>query len=197
MIRNLVTALALSLLLCGAASAQTQTVYNIPAVKATYSATAIGIAPVASTTDFFTLTGSATKTVRVLSASCNGTSTAEATHVVVALKRSTANSAGTSSNLTEVPLDSSLSAATATALSYTANPTTGALVGNIEARQVTTTEAAAAVVQPKAAEFVFGQGRQAYPVTLRGTAQVFALNGNAASFAAGTSLNCSVQWVEE
>jgi hypothetical protein len=34
-------------------------------------------------------------------------------------------------------------------------------------------------------------------VVLRGANQVFALNGNGASFPAGTSLSCSVEWIEQ
>lgn len=180
-----------------AALAQTQAVINTPAVKATYSAATIALAPAAATTDFFTLTGSASKTIRITRAGCNGVSTAAATATIVALKRSTANSAGTSTTLTAVPHDSTLAAASGTAKAYTANPTTGTLVGNLRAGSLTTTTAASSAVPALPLIWEFGDGRQNYPVTLRGTAQVFSLNGNGGTFSAGTALNCTVTWVEE
>lgn len=191
---NAITAFALLALGATSALAQTQNVQ--PIRRATYSMVASGITPAASATDFVTLTGSATKTVWVHEAGCSGTSTAAATHVIVALKRSTANSAGTSAALTEVPHDSLSSAATATGLSYSANPTTGTLVGNIGAQMLSTVEAAANVANSSVVKFEFGADGWTQPVVLRGATQVFALNGAGASFAAGTALTCWVTWSE-
>lgn len=171
-------------------------VISSPDRKATYSAVAVGLAPAASATDFLTVTGSASATVRILEAQCSGVSTAAATATVVGLVRSTANSAGTASTLTNVPLDSNSVAATAVAKSYTANPTTGTLVGNIRVASLTTGTAASSAVTPTLLSWRFGNSSD-QEVVLRGTSQVFALNGNAASFSAGTALNCSVTWTEE
>lgn len=181
-------------LFTASAFAQTQNVQ--PIRRPTYSMVASAIAPAASATDFVTLTGSATKTIWVHEAGCSGTSTAAATHVIVALKRSTANSGGTSAALTEVPHDSSMSAATATGLSYTANPTTGTLVGNVGAQMLTTSEAASLTGNAGLVRFQFGEDGWTQPLVLRGTSQVFALNGAGASFASGTALTCWVTWSE-
>lgn len=168
-----------------------------PIRRTTYMATVKALAPAASATDFFTLTGSATTTVRVLSASCDGVSTAAATANVVALLRSTANATGTHSAPTAVPLDSNNAAATATVLAYTANPgTLGTLIGNIDTKSLTTNTAASSAFlsQPTIFDFNAGDEQQ---VVLRGATQVFALNGAAASFTSGAALNCTVKWTEE
>ena len=66
--------------------------------KATCSAAKIGLVPASSATDVFTITGSATKTVRVTRIEITATTTAAtpAALDVLLLKRSTANSGGTS-----------------------------------------------------------------------------------------------------
>lgn len=179
------------------AMGQTSAVINTPAVAATYSATAVGLVPAASATDFFTITGSATKTIEVTSIGCSGVSTAAATGNIVLVKRSTANSAGTSTTKTGVPHDSSLSAATATVRAYTANPTTGTLVGNLAADAITTSTAASSAVVAAPTVFKGADARLNYPLVLRGATQVLALNGNGASYSAGTTLNCTVTWVEK
>jgi hypothetical protein len=169
-----------------------------PERKATYSATITGLAPAASATDFFTLTGSATTTVKVTEASCSGISTANASALVVALLRSTADTAGTSTAPTVVPLDSASPAGTAVAAAYTANPTTGTLIGNIRAAYLTTNTLASSTVNNTGVGWRFGETPgAAQEVVLRGAAQQFALNGNGASFTAGASLTCSVTWTEE
>ena len=164
--------------------------------RETYSAAFTGLTPAASATDFFTLTGSASVTVRIKSVECSGISTAAATATIVALRRSTANSAGTSTDLTETKHDTQAPTASATALSYTANPTTGTLAGNLRAGKLSTVTAASTAVPSQRLAWTFGDG-DGQDVILRGTGEVFALNGNGASFSAGTSLDCSVTWTEE
>lgn len=167
-----------------------------PERKATYSASIVGLSPAASATDFVTLTGSATATLRVLHAECSGISTANATATVEALVRSTANSAGTPSAMTAVPHDSNDPAASGSVTAYTANPTTGTLTGIVRAGKLTTVTAASTTVAQPVLAWDFGQGI-GQEVVLRGTGQVFALNGAGASFTSGASLNCSVTWTEE
>lgn len=195
--RRLLTASLVTLslaLIASSAFAQLQTVQ--PQRRTTYSATIAALAPAASATDFFTLTGSATKTVWVHAAGCSGISTAAAIANVAALKRSTANLTGTSTAPTAVPYDSTSAAATATVLAYTANPgTLGTLVGIVRGGRLATDAAATGTTAPGAVEWRFGDV-WTQPVVLRGIAQVFAINGNAASFAAGASLTCWVEWSE-
>lgn len=163
--------------------------------KTTYSASAVALAPAASATDIFTLTGSGTKTVKITRVQISGIATAAGAYDVVFLKRSTANSAGTSSDLTEVPYDSNDAAATATALSYTANPTTGTLVGNLQAKKITVSTAGGAIpIIPT--ELTFDERAGERPIVLRGTGQVFAINLNGVTVTGG-SLTLDVTWTEE
>lgn len=168
---------------------------TLPATQATYAA-AFTLTPAASATDFFTLTGSASKTARVSRVSCSGTATASGTGTLVALKRSTATTGGTSSAATATAFDSNYPTAAATALTFTANGTTGTLLGNLRnASLVLTPPTSSISVQPLAWDFGTRPGDQA--PTLRGTSEVFALNGAGASFPAGTALLCNVTWTEE
>lgn len=192
--RNFLLGLAAAITVVAAVPthAASEVVLSYNGVYNTYTAVATGLTPASSPTDFLTLTGSATKTIRVVRAECTGVATAAGTNEIRAVKRSTANSGGTASTLTAAPLDSNLSAASAVAKSYTANPTTGTLVGNIGSALFTAGTTAAAA---SPALFTFGVGAN-YPVVLRGTSQVFALNGAATSFGSGTSLSCAVTWQE-
>lgn len=167
-----------------------------PQRRQTYSISTMALAPAAATTDFLTLTGSATQNVWVISAGCSGVSTANATATIVALKRSTANAAGTSTAPTRVPHDSTDPAATATGLAYTANPTTGTLVGNLRAGKLATNTAATSSTGNSGISWQFGGDGYSQPIVLRGTTQVFALNGAAGTFSAGTALDCWITWSE-
>lgn len=159
--------------------------------RTTYSANAIGFQIVNSGTDFFTLTGSASKTVTIKKVVFSAFKIAVGVSDIVALKRSTANTGGTSSTLTNVPHNSTNAAATAVARSYTANPTLGTLVGNLRSYQYFFSTNA---VQTQTLVIDFGEGDQ--EIVLNGTSEVFSLNANAISLA-GNDVNCSITWTEE
>lgn len=161
--------------------------------KATYSATIKGLVLASSATDFFTITGSASKIVRITNISWTSASTAAAQSAVILLKRSTANSAGTSTTRTAVPHDSTSSSATATVRAYTANPTIGTLVGNIKSvRNFSTGTASAA---PSFFSFNFGDG-PFQALVLRGTSEILALNFNGVTVS-GLNFDISITWTEE
>jgi hypothetical protein len=160
--------------------------------KQTYSSVNAAFAPAASATDVFTITGSATKIVRILRIYFSGVQTTGGNIPIGIIKRSTANTGGTSAAVTAVPLDSNNAAATATVLSYTANPTLGTLVGTVRAARVFIP---ATTGSPILQVFEFqNDGTQA--LILRGTSQVAAisLNGNTI---AGGSVCIGIDWVEE
>lgn len=160
----------------------------------TYSWTSGNFTPAATATDMCTLTGSGTKTIRVLRASICGLSTATAAQNVTLLKRNTANSAGTSTAGTIVPHDSNNAAATATPLVYTANPTAGNLVGNL--RVTKWGSGAATVSTPDKPELIHAE----YPcqgIVLRGTGEVLAINNAGQAIPAGGSWLCEFTWTEE
>jgi hypothetical protein len=161
---------------------------------ATYSAAATNIAPAATPTDVFTIYGSASKTVKVQRILVTGTQTTAGLVTVVLAKRSTTNTGGTSTSTTAVPNDSNNAAATATCLSYTANPTsTGTLVGNVYSAKILINKPADTTSNiidliPSA---MFGQ-----PIVLRGTSQGLAVNFNSVTLTGG-SVSCTIVWTEE
>lgn len=160
---------------------------------ATYSAAITGLAPAASATDLFTITGSGTKTVKVLRVQVSGTATAAGAYDFQLIKRSTANSGGTSTSPAAVPHDTNDAAATATINAYTANPTLGTTVGTVRSIKGTVTTAAGAISNvPSEVDF---NTRGGEPWTLRGTSQVLALNLNAATMTGG-SVNIDIEWIE-
>jgi hypothetical protein len=160
---------------------------------ATYSAAATAVTPAATATDLFTITGSATKSVRIFRVRIDGTQTTTGTVNILLVKRSTANSGGTSSTLSSIPHDASSSAATAVVRSYTANPTLGTAVGTIRSDKVLVP---AVTALGDELSYVFGESVGTQPIVLRGTGEVLAINLNATTVTGG-SFNASVEWVEE
>lgn len=190
---NLASVTGTNVIVSAAATPGAEFVSTLPVVRSTYTA-AVTVTPASSATDFLTVAGSASKTVRIQRAQCSGTAASTATGTLVALKRSAANTGGTSSSATAVSYDSGYANASASVLTFTTNPTTGALVGNLRSSAiVVTATTSSAGVQPVTFDF----GGEQSGVVLRGAAQVFALNGAAASFPASTSLLCNVIWTEE
>lgn len=160
--------------------------------KATYSATITNLPSTTLASDIFTLTGSATKIVRISRVALGGVQTTGSQINVICLRRSTANTGGSSVSLAAIRLDSANPAATATALAYTANPTVGTLVGNIRTRKVSVS-AASGISDPMI--FDFGT-RNGQAVVLRGINEVFAINLFNVTVA-GSAFNISIEWTEE
>lgn len=180
-----------------ATGVDTFTVNSIPldGAKQSFSASATAVTAAATPTDVFTLTGSGTKTIRITRVELSGTETLSASKNVLLIKRSAANTGGTSATLTAVPYDSANSAATATARSYTANPTgLGATVGAIRSL-VFDLPAPGGATGTSSIVWDFGS-RPAQAVVLRGAAEVLAINLNGVT-SAGNSLSFSIEWSEE
>lgn len=169
-------------------------VTQVGGTRATYSAAITDLVAAALATDIFTITGSGTKTVRVTRIEFSGTETTGAVRDIQIIKRSTANSAGTSTTLTAGSFDSTNAAATATVRAYTVNPTLGATVALV--RSVAYGIPAANLSGPTN-PFAWDFGtRPAQIVVLRGTGEVLAVNLNGVT-ATGSLLNLSVEWTEE
>jgi hypothetical protein len=165
----------------------------VDGVKQTYSAVINNLAVAATPTDIFTITGSNSKTIRVTKIEIDATRTTAGSVDALLIKRSTANTGGTSAAATAVPHDSNNAAASATVLSYTANPTLGTAVGTLRTTKMfiaTTTTAGAEHV-----EWDFGN-RPGQAIVLRGTSQVLAINLNSVAVA-GSSFDIYVEWTEE
>jgi hypothetical protein len=177
-----------------------QTLYTNTAVRrnATYSAGASAFTTAGSATDLATLAGSATKTIKVFNVGYSATQTTQDFQNVTLVKRSTANSGGTSAAMTAVSYDSQDGAATATALRYTANPTTGTLVGSFRPSKVLipldVPDRSATAQMEKL--WTFGTANDQKALYLRGTGEVLAINQAGVTFA-GNSTSCFFEWTEE
>jgi hypothetical protein len=167
--------------------------------KATYSAAITGLASGTTATDIFTLTGSATKTIRISHVRVSATASSPTYADVLFIKRSSANTAGTSTSPAAVPNDSANAAASATVRAYTVNPTTlGTTVGTIRSAKLllsvpTPSNAQTSGVQIPI-EGYFGELGQA--IVLRGAAEVFAININGVTYGS-SSFDIAIEWTEE
>lgn len=156
---------------------------NLPTYRA--STAAGGIALAAAATDIAILPGNATNNVFVTKITVSGVQTTAGEVLVNIIKRSAANSAGTSAAMTSVPLDSGDAAASSLPLSYTANPTPGATVGIVDSAYVQFSPAATGVAT---ASYVFNFGERGKGIKLSGVAQGLAVNLNGATVTGGNAV---------
>lgn len=171
--------------------------------KATYSSVALALPPAASATDIACITGSSTKTITVNRISISGTAGTLVTAPFTLVRRAAANTAGTAATTTAnwanniAKHDTSDAAATATLISYSANPTiTDAAPTYLMSDSLTlpVTSAGVATVplrwEPDT-QFTFLKGW-----VLRGAAQQLCVNLNAVSVSSGL-LYAGITWTEE
>lgn len=199
-------AAAILSLACGAPShaGQIGTTSLIDSYKATYAATSDFTTLASSATDFFTIYGSGSKTIKVLRIylSSSSTGTAAVFDTVSLIKRSTAPTGGTATTITSCPLDSNNSSATATVKIWTANPTTvGTAVATINVAKYNgaiTGVTSSTSVPNYPRHCVFDADKYGQAITLRGTGEGLALN-LAGVTQAGTSpkMNVEVIYTEE
>lgn len=175
--------------------AGTNTIGSVSIVSApptTYTANVTSYGTATLPTDIFTITGSATKTVYVTRIDIDGIQTTAGQILVLIVKRSTANTGGTSTSPTRIPLDSLSAAATATVLAYSLNPTPGTLIGTTTAARVFL-PAAATATDAQGISILYGQvGEQ--QMILRGINQVLAVNLNAVT--TNSLFNINIEWTE-
>jgi hypothetical protein len=170
--------------------------YNVN--KHTYHASVTGLVPAASATDFFTITGSNTQTVRVTHIECSGQATSTGSKLVQLQTRITPNTGGTTVVQSGVASDLTDPIPTAIVNSYTANPTLGTAASGVLRAAILNLPSSAAVGTPPLAWDFGAQTRTtSKEITLRGASQVMAVHGAGASFPSGTVLDCSLEWVEE
>lgn len=158
----------------------------------TYGASTSALASAASATDIFTITGNATTTVYVTKITISGTQTTGGQVRVDLVKRSTADTSGTSTAPTAVPYDSGDAAASAVLAAYTANPTTGTTVGAIRSALISIGATTNGSNEVQVFDFGATNGK---PVVLSGTAQALAVN-LAGVTVTGGSFYISVEWYE-
>lgn len=173
---------------------------NTEGKKPTYSASTFGAAPPATPTDFFSILGSATKTIRILRLYIVGRATAASWYRVALRKYSTVYSGGTSAAVTKVSHDSADAAATATILTWSVLPTVGTLVGAVHDEMVPLNAAALTATQPFSGppgplwDFTTRNGRG---IVLRGVGEYIALNGAGVALPAGTVFDIKAEISEE
>lgn len=167
-------------------------------LKSTYMGATATFTPAAAPTDIFVITGSSTKTVRVLRIILSGVqTTAGGITTVSILKRSTADTAGTAVATTRVPLDSGFAAATAVVQHYTANPTVGTLIADIYRPRVFIPAAATATLPVVIFDQDWTQNEWGTPPTLRGAAETLAISLNATLPVGAATFEVTIMWTEE
>lgn len=169
-----------------------------PTTKTTYICANAFFTPPASATDIWQIYGSSSKTVKILEVRLTLKSSASATYNdFYLLKRSTANTSGTAVTATPVALDSSNAAATAVVKHYTANPTTGTLVGTVATFTTNGTSNSAVTAQLPQGLVLFDHKITGQPVVLRGTGEGLVLNCNGVTVANSGSPCVTVVFTEE
>lgn len=168
----------------------------VDAGKATFSAGITGLVAAAAATDIFTIAGATGRKVKLLRLEVSGIATASQAIPFSVIKRSAANTGGTSAAVPAVPHEASSGlAANATVLSYTANPSSlGTSIGVLQAKRGTLlTASAGSPASPTVFDFTTPGTK--FP-TLNGPSEAIALNYNGAT-AAGNALDIFAVWTEE
>lgn len=161
----------------------------------TYSAAISGHTFAASPTDIFTIRGSNTKTIRILRVIFSSSKNTAANLGIVFLKRSTDNTGGTFTTLTNTPRDSLSPAASAEVRAYTANPAAlGTLLGNVYATRYYFSSGTGLGFGEIGVDFEHDLGG---PVILRGDNEIFSINllGTGVTVA-GNLCEIAVDWTE-
>jgi hypothetical protein len=169
--------------------------------QSVYIAPASGTAPASfaasksfaasSTTDNAVLPGNATNTAYVTRILVSCTQTTAGIITVNIIKRSAADTSGTSASMTAVPDDANFAAAVSAPLSYTGTgPSVGAAVGNVDTYQLD-----CPATTSTSPNDIYILDRRLKPIILRGTAQEIAVNVGSAALTGGT-LTVTFEWEE-
>jgi hypothetical protein len=192
-LKTLLLSSAFALALLAPAQAQFQPQGVTP--KSTYGASAVGLVTAASATDIMTLRGSASKTIVVTFVECTGIATTAGTADLALIKRTTANTGGTSTNPAVTQFDSKNPAGTGVVTTYTANPATlGTSSGVAAVKKLNLPLVASTLAQP--ATWSMTDYPYTQPIILRGVGESLAINGNGATLAAGAAVDCTFNWIE-
>jgi hypothetical protein len=164
--------------------------------RATFRYVAQDITPVATATDVLVLSGSATKVIRVTKVEVVGTATTASIYDHYIVKRTTANTGGTSTNVTAAKSDSADDAQTAALALYTANPSAVGTGIAVEAHKTYLSASATPGAAALPSSYEFGV-RNDKAIVLRGTSESLAINFNGQAVPAGASLYLSFEWTED
>ena len=168
--------------------------------KRTYRAASVFTTPAASTTDFWTIQYGSNK-IKILKIEyCfSGTFATITGQQAFLIKRSTANTGGTATTETNVPVNSASSAASAVVKTFTANPSgLGTSVGRVKsfchAGDIYINGSGGFSIFPS--RVVYECGSLEEPITLNSSGETLAMNFNGAT-ASGTPIAVTVTWQEE
>jgi len=195
--------------------AQGQGVNTVPQVglitsylkNPTYSAVAIGLVPASSATDIFCISGSTTKTVHITLITVSGTAGTLISVPFTVLLRHSLDTGGTAASTTANPantlgpLNPSDVAATATLISYTANPTvtdTSPTYARVAYQTLSTTSAS---IVPPVLSWYFGGQVDFFDKGLdipkaATVVQQYCVNLNATTVSSGL-LDIAIEWTEQ
>lgn len=166
-----------------------------PATRNFYSIGLAGLSLATSATDFLTISGSSTKTVIVRRIEITGIKTTGGQELIALIKRTSANSGGTSAIFTPAQHDSQSPAATAVVTTYSANPTSlGNGAGFYRCVRVFW-PATTSVTAPSVLDWDFTSNRDP-GLILRGTSEFCCINMQGGSVA-GDTIFATVDWTEE
>jgi len=164
--------------------------------KTTYRASLNAHAPAATPTDWLTILGSATKTIRITRIVIASRATGAGIYRVSVIKYSVAYTGGTPAAVAMIPLDSASAAATALVQTWASGlPTPGTPVGKLLDESVPQAVLATPTFDTRR-EWKFGDAN-GQTCVLRGVAQYLALNSAAVALPGGTVFDVTVEWTEE
>jgi hypothetical protein len=166
-----------------------------PARPITFSVGIRSLSPTsANPTDIITISGTNSKTVRVLQIRFSAIQSTAASQEIDIIKRSTLDSGGTSTTSTGVAWNSNFPGSLATVTSYTVNPTTlGSSLGFLASAKMFVP--AGGTVETE--EYVFDFSQMG-GVVLNDANELLAVNwGNGAALTSGLNINCTIIWTEE
>jgi hypothetical protein len=170
--------------------------------RATYRVVATGYGAYATPTDMICLSGSATKSVAVSAFALTAQATAASKFDVYWIKRSAANTGGTSTTPTPVSINSTNAAATAVVRVWTVIPaglgTSAGTVGILLGLATASTAGNAAVNTPNGAFGFTSSLRSGIggPIVLHGVAESLCANFNGAAIPSGLAITYNIEWIE-
>lgn len=162
--------------------------------RATFGCGALGITPAATPTDFITITGAAGKIIRVKSILLSGFAGTTGSLPFNLIRRSAANTGGTSTAVTGYAHDTSDGSPSATIKYYTANPSgLGTTVGTIHAGRLAIASSPASI--DRAAYQYSWQNDKA--IILRSASDILAISFGGATVPSGGAIDFDLLWTEE
>lgn len=165
--------------------------------KATYSCAINAHAPAATPTDWFTIQGSASKTVRITRLTIAFRATAGNQYRASLIKYSVFLTGGTPATPTIVPHDSANVAATAVIQTWAGGlPTPGIPVGKIADDSIPVGALGTPIYDNQTCMYDFGI-RNGQSIVLHGIAQYLAINSAGVALPAGLVADVRVEWTED